>query len=248
MATATGPTLGDRLNRLVEVFAVSLVAGVAAAVAGGFVAVATGFDGASLLPFVGTYVFVYAALGATALVYALRYGGLDFLDLTPPSLRDVRDALLALLGVVVAVLSVAGVAALAGFPVAHPAAVGEPVAASLLLAAVPLSLVLGVPAQELLLRNVCQKRLDERFPAWVAVGGPSLLMVALTLAPFAGAPAVGLVVPALAVAVASNAVGLVYHRSGTLVSAWLLHAALTVTLLSVLYLDATTAFELNALF
>ncbi len=248
MATATAPSVGDRLRRLVEVLAVSFAAGVAAAVAGGFVAVATGFDGVSLLPFVATYCFVYAALGATALVYALRDGGLDSLDLAPPSLRDVRDALLAYLGVVVAVFLVAAVAALAGLPVVHLAAVGEPVAAPLLLAAVPLSLVVGVPAQELLLRNVCQKRLAERFPPWVAVGGPSLLMVALTLAPFAGAPAVGLVVPALTVAVASNAVGLVYHRSGTLVSAWLLHAALTVTLLSVLYLDATTAFELHALF
>lgn len=138
-------------------------------------------------------------------------------------------------------------AVFAGLPVLHTGALGEPVDPPLLLAAIPLFLFLGVPAQELLFRNVCQKRLDDRFPTWVAIGVPSLLMVVFSLGTFVGAPALGLVVPALAVAIASNAIGVVYARSGTLVAAWLLHGALTVTLLSLLYLDASTALELSSI-
>lgn len=247
MATVEESAIGARLVRFTEVFLAFLVAAVLALGFGGIIVGLVGSSTVSLFPFVATYVLGYGALGASALAYVRIVQNTNALDLSVPSLLDVRDVLVAFLGVVLAVVLVAAVAAAAGLPVVHAGSVGDPVDSPLLLAAIPLSLFLGVPAQELLFRNACQKRLDERFPTWVAIGVSSLLMVALTLGTFVGAPALGLVVPALAVAIASNAIGLVYARSGTLVSAWLLHGALTVTLLSLLYLDASTALELSSI-
>ena len=246
MATAEGPTFGDRLAALGVAVGVAFAGGLAAAVSGGFFAVILGPVGDSLAGFAFTYVGAYAMLGLAAAAYVLSRG-VEFLDLDPPTLVDVRDVLVAYLAVVALALLVAGGASLADVPVVHAASLGNPVAPSLLLAAFPLTLAVGAPAQELLFRNVCQKRIAEVAPTWFAVGASSLLMVAFALATFAGAPPVGLVVPALVVAVASSAIGLVYARSGNLVAAWLLHCALTASLLSVLYLDATTALELSAL-
>lgn len=244
---AAAPSSRARLFRLAEVVAVALAAVGLAALAGLLIHLTPSLGSFTFGWFVGTYGFAYGTLGVAVVVYVLLRHGRAYLDLSPPSFRDLRDVLVAFIAVVGGVAIVSGAAALAGLPVLHAGSVGDPVDPPLLLAAIPLTLALGVPAQELLFRNVCQKRLGERFPAWVAVGVPSLLMVAFTLGPFLGAPALGLVVPALAVAVASNAIGLVYARSGSLVAAWSLHAALTMALLSLLYLDASTTLELSSL-
>lgn len=247
MAAAESTSPRARLLRLGEVLGVffvasftALVVGVVARVVG---ALAAGDAGA----FLATYLAAYLVLGASAAVYLLAAPTGARLDLDVPTGEDVRDALLGFIGVVVAVPLLAVAGTVAGLPVVDAAALGEPIDPTLLLAAIPLSVLLGVPAQELLFRNVCQRRLARSFPTWVAVGLPSVLMVLLTLGTFVGAPLAGLVVPALAVAVASVAIGLVYERTETVVAAWLLHSALVVGLLSLLYLAASTALDLSAI-
>lgn len=245
-SSPTDPSARDRVAAVASVAGVVAGAGLAALVGGGVFAVALGPVADSPAAFAATYVGAYAMVGCTAAAYVLFRGGRAFLDLALPTAADLRDVLAAYLGVAVATAVIAGLAAVAGLPVFDPRGLGDPVAAPVLLTAAPLAVAVGVPARVLLFRNVCQKRLAAVVPAWAAVGVASLSLIAFTLAPFAGAAPTALVVPALALAVASNAVGLVYERSGTLVAAWLLHAALTASLIAVLYLDATGALDLSA--
>jgi len=235
------------MRHVLEVLAVFGTAALLSAVASATITIFAPLATAALVPFVLLYVGAYGVLGTVAGVFLVTIHGASYLDLRPPSLFDVRDVLVVFVGAVLLTGIVAGVGHFAGLPVVDPGTVGEPVDGTLLAAAIPLATFVGVPAQELLFRNACQKRLAESFPTWVAIGLSTVLMVLFTLASFVGAPILGLLVPALAVAIASIAIGLVYARTESLIAAWLLHSALLVALLSLLYLDATTALELSSL-
>lgn len=193
----------------------------------------------------------YLAIGiVTYLVTALVvYGylrasgeGWAFLDVRVPTGRDLVAIVGGLLAVVV--VSVAGEVAVTslGLPVAPNVAL-EPVLSGalagqrvLVLALIPIMFVLIAPVEELLYRNVVQKRLAE----WVSPAGAIVLASAVFavahVPAYSGGSTLALAVACTLTFVTSLVFGWLYHRTGSIVVPAVVHGGLNAMSLGLLYL------------
>jgi hypothetical protein len=101
MAAATATSATARLTRLAEVLVAFLFAILFSLSFGGLVVGFMGTANTSLVPFLVTYVIGYGVLGAAAVVYIRVFQNTNAIDLSLPSLHDVRDVLVGFIVVVV---------------------------------------------------------------------------------------------------------------------------------------------------
>lgn len=166
------------------------------------------------------------ALGAllTTRVY-LRWMGLEwsFLDLDPPSLRDLGWATLGLLALV-AVSYLVGVLQI---PTAEHGVTDAVRSAGVesLWVLVPVSILLVGPAEELVYRNLVQKTLAQGLETGLAIVGASVIFAVAHLPAYASPDALATAGSLTAVFVLSLILGAVYARTRNLAAVALVHGA-----------------------
>lgn len=107
-----------------------------------------------------------------------------------------------------------------------------------LLVLVPVGTLLVAPAEELLFRNVLQKRLGENTPMWIAVVAVSLLFALFHLGTYAGAPPARAVVGLSTVFLEALVLGAAYERSGNVCVPMIAHGCYNLVAFSLLLVTA----------
>jgi membrane protease YdiL (CAAX protease family) len=211
--------------------------GVGAALAAAGVEATPGTAVGELVPQVGILV---GALIVAALYLGVSGRGLPFLDLRAPNSRDAGYAvggLLAILGIAVGIEALFGWLGVetATHGVEEQARGGAP---GFLLVLIPGSLLFVGPGEELLYRNLIQKRLTEAFPAWRAVALTSGVFALVHTSVFSGGDGTGAVVASLAVAfVLSLVLGVVYHRTRSLPVVAFVHGGYDAVVYATMYIQ-----------
>lgn len=165
----------------------------------------------------------------------------SFLDLAAPSLRDIGYViggivLLTAVWLGVSILASALGVTFSEHSLAEQAREGN---ATLLLLMIPISILFIGPGEELVFRNVVQKRLAETYADWSAIGITSLVFGAIHLPAYATEP-LPQVVPSLAIVFAlSILLGWLYVRTEKLVVPALAHGCYNAMQFGLLYAEIT---------
>lgn len=164
--------------------------------------------------------------------------GRGFLDIVRPE----RSELVLAAGTLVAlfVIQIAGnfVPVESGTDTLAPTLAAEPSISLLVL--VPVGALLVAPAEELLFRNVLQKRLGERFPSWVAVAAVSLLFALFHLGTYGGGASARTAVVLSTVFLEALVLGVAYERSGNIVVPIIAHGCYNLMAFSLLVVTVPT--------
>lgn len=175
-------------------------------------------------------------MGVTALL-ALRLfeEGTEYLDVAVPSLQDVAYAIGGVVGLIVVLVVVAAVFSLLGVESGQHSIVeqaqGNP---SILLVMIPASYVFVGPGEELLFRNVIQKRLYDQF------GGPGAVVVASAVFGVVHLPAYGWdPTNVVAISLLSLVLGGVFLRTENLLVPAFVHGTFNALQFAALYVYLT---------
>ncbi|WP_248516212.1 CPBP family intramembrane glutamic endopeptidase [Salinarchaeum laminariae] len=163
----------------------------------------------------------------------------SFLDLDAPRLSDagyVVGGIVLLTGVWIgiSVLATTLGVSFSEHSLAEQARQGD---ASLLLLMVPISILFIGPGEELVFRNVVQKRLTETFQTWTAIGITSLVFGAIHFSAYATDP-LPQIVPSLAIVFALSIIlGWLYARTERLIVPAVAHGCYNALQFLLLYVD-----------
>lgn len=163
----------------------------------------------------------------------------DFLDLEPPGLRDVGyvvGGIVLLTAIIVAISALANELGVtfSQHSLEEQAREGDE---RLLLLLIPVSILFIGPGEELVFRNVVQKRLAEHFSTWGAIGVASVIFAAIHFSAYAtGSPPQ--ILGSLAIVFAlSILLGWIYARTEKLVVPALTHGIYNAVQFGLLYYE-----------
>lgn len=203
----------------------------------GFALVGTGETTSTVFSTVG---FGIGLLGYTALALRQRGLGWDYVDIEWPSLRDVGYAiggvvgLFVLLAVVSAVIQGIGLPSTSSSIEDRAASMANP---EFLLALIPLSLLVIGPGEELVYRNLVQKRLYERFSPVGAIVVASIIFALVHIPQYAltsGGP-VGVLTTLIIIFLLALFLGTLYYRTENVLVPAVVHGTFNAIQFAALY-------------
>lgn len=217
-----------RERRPDPVFAVEL--GVGLAVAGAALSFTAGLGVAILVDAAGTvglavdFLAQYAGYLTVVVAYLLVSGRRDYPDLSLPTAGDLRTVAVVTAGLLALWAAASAAVELLDLPATSHALAGSG-EEGLLAVAVTVALVLAVvaPVEELLFRNVVQKRLGEALDRRGALLVATVVFGLVHVPAYAGGGLPGAVVPLTLVTVAGGGFAVVYDRTGTVLAPALSH-------------------------
>ena len=215
-----------------------------AATVGSLIAVVT----VGLIPLEGTlaaYPGIVVGFGAGALIFAgvyFAYSKHDwsYIDLEMPSQRDVAYTVGALGLLVVALIGISQLFEILGVaPSSHgieqDAREGDP---ALLLALIPLTILIIGPAEELVFRNIVQKRLGESISRWGAIVATSVIFAVVHFQAYATSESLPEIVGSLGVVfLLSMVLGWSYMKTENIVVPSVAHGVYNALQFGLLYVQ-----------
>lgn len=181
------------------------------------------------------------AVGVTWVYFRNSRHDRSFLDLDPPGLRDLGYVVAGLLGLVILLTGISVLANELGITfsqhsIEESARDGN---AELLLVLIPFSILFVGPGEELIYRNLVQKRLEETFSPAVAVGIASIIFGSIHLTAYAtsSASAPQILGSLAIVGTLSVVLGWLYVRTEKLIVPALVHGLFNAFQFALLYVD-----------
>lgn len=216
-----------RSHRIDRVFTVELGVGMALA---GLVLSQSALLGTTLLvdlggftAFVSQFLAQYAGWAAIILAYLFLTNRTDYLDVGQPTRSDVH-----LVGAVTTGLLVLWAAVSVGvrtfeLPFAERALGGVASGTGELAAIVVLFLLVNAPVEEVLFRNIIQKRLSEALSSRIAIVIATLVFGVVHLPAYLTSGPIPAIIPVALITVAGGGFAFVYDRTGNILPAVLCH-------------------------
>ncbi|AGN02577.1 abortive infection protein [Salinarchaeum sp. Harcht-Bsk1] len=185
--------------------------------------------------------------GVGAVFFALVYfehsrHDASFLDLDPPGLRDVGYVVLGVVVLVGALFAISIVAnalglGLSNHSLADTAESADPLIVALL---IPASILFVGPGEELVFRNVVQKRLGESFSTWGAIGLASVAFAAIHFPAYATGSLSQILASLVVVFTLSILLGWLYVRTEKLFVPALTHGIYNAIQFTILYVEVAS--------
>lgn len=253
------PTPGERLEVLGQVILVALAGllvgsilfSVVAQIGVVFGVVELTANGQLDVPVTARFVVTIAFSGVglaltTAGFLYVRSEPLSFIDVEVPSLRDVGYGVVGLVALFVLSVTVSLLFEFLGVqsaPSGIETTVRETGATEALLVLIPLSLFVIGPGEELVYRNVIQKRLYDTYPRLQAVVLASLVFAAVHILQYRNADPAQTIGALSVVFVLALVLGFVYERTENVLVPAAVHGLFNATQFLLLYVQITGGFE-----